>query len=210
MKPFPPAAITASLTREGLPARASRRRRTRRSCSSVSVRCSSKIFEISGSPAMSGAVRSWASACSSMEWASVRYFVSWVSMSSAMHGPSPTGDLRKQAARLLDQTFLERLGDELRTRARPELAHRVADVGPDRLERQPELVRDVASGQALRHQAHDLLLAGRERVGPDRGRLGGLERGPYLRGEVEHEPAFAHDAPAGPVLDRDPPAVGAE
>src|SRR3954469_11123700 len=91
MKPLPPAAITASLTREGDPPLASTRSRTRRSCSSVSFRWSLKTRDSSSSPAMSGAVLSWARACSSIECASARYLFSCVSMSSAMQGASPAG-----------------------------------------------------------------------------------------------------------------------
>ena len=52
------------------------RSRTRRSCPSVSVRCSAKADSIAGSPAIFGAAFIWVSACFSIEWASVRYLLS--------------------------------------------------------------------------------------------------------------------------------------
>ena len=65
--PQPPAAPAASFSFEGLPPSASRRSRTRRSWSSVSTRCFSNARERRSSPAIFGAARSCASACSSIE-----------------------------------------------------------------------------------------------------------------------------------------------
>src|SRR5438067_1835373 len=79
---MPPARITSSFSVDGDSPRSSRCLRTSRSCSSVSERCCSNVRASSGSSAMSGALRSCASACDSIECASVRYFVScfWVSV----------------------------------------------------------------------------------------------------------------------------------
>src|SRR3954454_21196369 len=79
--------MTRSLTFEGEAPRASRRSRVRRSCSSVSVRCSRKIVAMRALPAMRGARRIWISACSSIEWASVRYLVSCSSRVMSRHVP---------------------------------------------------------------------------------------------------------------------------
>src|SRR5919202_4849306 len=86
-KPLPPTFMTTSFVSEGFAPRASRRSRTVCSWPSVSRRCSRYAAESSGSPAMSGAVRSCASACSSIEWASVRYFVSCSWMSAVIAPP---------------------------------------------------------------------------------------------------------------------------
>ena len=53
----------------------------------------------------------------------------------------------------------QRFGDQLRARAGAELVHGVADVGPDRVVRDPELLGDLGSRGAERHQLDDFALA---------------------------------------------------
>src|SRR4051812_22803110 len=65
---------------------------TDRSCASVSVRCSASSFESWSEPAMSGADRSWARACSSIEWASARYLTSWSLSEVVTVPPSRCGE----------------------------------------------------------------------------------------------------------------------
>src|SRR5919201_3972002 len=107
-KPLRPTFITTSFVSEGFALRASRSSRTSRSCPSVSRRCSRYAAESSGSPAISGAVRSWASACSSIECASVRYFVS-CSLISVMGAPYPSSDSRHLGGRIRRVLALVRL-----------------------------------------------------------------------------------------------------
>src|SRR5436190_18072178 len=73
---MPPARPATSLSLDGLASAASSRSRTRSSWRSVSCRCCLNASAISGSPAISGARRICVSACSSIEWTSVRYLTS--------------------------------------------------------------------------------------------------------------------------------------
>ena len=79
--PQPPTRPATSFTLEGCAPRRSSCSRTSRSCSSVSRRCSANARLSSRSPATRGARRICASACSSIEWTSVRYLVSCSSIS---------------------------------------------------------------------------------------------------------------------------------
>src|SRR3954453_10401703 len=74
--PMPPARPATSLILDGLASAASSSARTRSSWRSVSCRCWVNASAISGSPASSGARRICVSACSSIEWTSVRYLTS--------------------------------------------------------------------------------------------------------------------------------------
>src|SRR4051794_37301041 len=65
---------------------------TDRSCASVSARCSASSFESWSEPAMPGADRSWARACSSIEWASARYLTSWSLSEVVTVPPSRCGE----------------------------------------------------------------------------------------------------------------------
>src|SRR3954447_11689223 len=78
-----------SLSFDGAASRASRRSRTMRSCCSVSASCSRKIRWSSGSLARSGAACICGRACSSIEWASVRYLVSCSSRFMPCDYPGP-------------------------------------------------------------------------------------------------------------------------
>src|ERR687886_287193 len=82
--------MTASLTFDGEAPWASSRSRTSCSWRSDSARCARNASASPGSPATSGAARIWAIACSSMEWASVRYLMSWSSIGRRdMSSPYP-------------------------------------------------------------------------------------------------------------------------
>src|SRR5436190_13345882 len=133
--PTPPARPARSFSFEGSPPHAVRPSRTRSSWRSVSCRCWTKISEISSSPAILGARRIWTSACSSIEWTSVRYLTSWSERSrSAILPPSS-----RQPARL-------RLEEDLDRAVRLALEHR---VGLRRLVQRQLVGREVLGSQRI-------------------------------------------------------------
>src|SRR4051795_7872573 len=87
-----------SLTVEGSAPRRVSSARTACSCPRVSARCSLKIWASSGSPAMPGARSICTSACSSIEWASVRYLVI---CSSGLETGMPPGYPRRPRCSLM-------------------------------------------------------------------------------------------------------------
>src|SRR3954469_16782153 len=62
------------------------------------------------------------------------------------------------------QPVADRLGDEMGARAGSDLGHRIADVCPNRVVRDAQLRGDLRPRVAERDEAHDLPLAGGERL----------------------------------------------
>src|SRR5262249_40448328 len=90
-KPLPPNFITMSLSLLGEASRSSSTCLVSRSWRSVSFWCSRSACSNPGSCAAPGALPSWASACTSIECASVMYFVSCSWMSAATCVPPSLG-----------------------------------------------------------------------------------------------------------------------
>src|SRR5829696_1435389 len=132
--PQPPARPARSLIVDGLAPRCSSAARTSRSCSSVSRRCCEKACASSGSPAIPGARRIWTSACSSIECASARCFVSCSWESCSAMSPGVPGRVRADSAGGRLALFVDRLRalpsvDRLATAvARAELAERRSEL----------------------------------------------------------------------------------
>src|SRR5262249_39015535 len=112
-KPLPPTFITMSLSLLGEASRSSSSCLVSRSWRAVSFWCSRSACSKPGSCAASGALSSWARACTSIECASVMYFVSCSWMSAATCAPPSLGPRgtyparRSLTAQLLAQALVD-------------------------------------------------------------------------------------------------------